>query len=307
MNALNWSLIAVAVVTGVAVYFGRKASKVPPPIPVDPPIQPPVPPASSGPRGIQKVFMLILENTDIGDALKQPYLARLALDGAQLKDHRGIRHPSQPNYIAFAAGRQIVKDNDIEDLDSLHLGDVVQGRGKTWQMFGDGYPSTDKNGKPFLDEDDGDYCRKHFPFLSFINVNRNLARAAACVQPGTAFDPNHLADFTLYIPDNEGNGHDSGVKKASQYVEGRFGKFFAKLPPGVLVIVVFDEDGGSDKNHVYCALSGDMVKRGGVATYKTNHFALHRLVAEVVGGKGLGDAASAPALLQDDALWSKPL
>src|SRR5438105_2796468 len=60
-------------------------------------------PASSRGR-FKKVVVVVLENTDYAEGLKQPFLASLAAKGALLTKFQAEAHPSQPNYIAMISG-----------------------------------------------------------------------------------------------------------------------------------------------------------------------------------------------------------
>src|SRR5690242_11202492 len=53
---------------------------------------------------INKVITVVLENTDFERAVNQPFMKRLAQEGALLNNYYAITHPSQPNYIALISG-----------------------------------------------------------------------------------------------------------------------------------------------------------------------------------------------------------
>jgi hypothetical protein len=82
----------------------------------------------------QKVFIVVLENTAYGDALAQPFLAGLAARGALLTNFFAEGHPSQPNYVALTAGSTygLTSNADIT-LDVSHIGDLLEGAGRTWK------------------------------------------------------------------------------------------------------------------------------------------------------------------------------
>jgi hypothetical protein len=52
----------------------------------------------------QKVMIVVLENADLQEALKQPGFAEFARHGALLNRFYAETHPSQPNYIALISG-----------------------------------------------------------------------------------------------------------------------------------------------------------------------------------------------------------
>src|SRR5689334_931672 len=61
---------------------------------------------------INHIIVVVLENTDYKDAIKQDFLADFAHTGALLTDSHGVIHPSQPNYIALASGSTHGVQND---------------------------------------------------------------------------------------------------------------------------------------------------------------------------------------------------
>jgi acid phosphatase len=59
-------------------------------------------PTAPGPARPDHVVIVMLENKDEGDVLRDgPYLASLTSVGASLTDMHGETHPSQPNYLAL--------------------------------------------------------------------------------------------------------------------------------------------------------------------------------------------------------------
>ncbi|KAG9295089.1 hypothetical protein G9A89_006070 [Geosiphon pyriformis] len=57
-----------------------------------------------------RVFILVLENTDFKDAYAVPYLKNLSTQGLFFTDYHGITHPSEPNYLAMISGQTFELD-----------------------------------------------------------------------------------------------------------------------------------------------------------------------------------------------------
>jgi len=113
-------------------------------------------------------MIIILENANYRDALAQPFLSNLAKRGALLSEFYAEARPSLPNYIALTAGTTAgLTSNAPVSLDLHHIGDLLEGKGKTWKVYAEAYP-----GHCFLGERSGTYVRKHVPFLSFENVRK---------------------------------------------------------------------------------------------------------------------------------------
>ena len=73
-----------------------------------------------------KLILVILENTNYEDAIRQPFQASLISQGTLLSNFSGIAHPSQPNYIALVSGAThgVIDDGSV-DLNAQHLGDQI--------------------------------------------------------------------------------------------------------------------------------------------------------------------------------------
>ena len=132
----------------------------------------------------ERVVVVVLENENASSAIAQPFLKRLAKQGAYLSAYRAITHPSQPNYIAMVAGDTHGVENDSNvDLDVRHLGDLLEARGLRWKVYAEGYPGSCR-----LDPRIGAYVRRHVPFISFKNVQNDPARCANIVCEAQFFD-----------------------------------------------------------------------------------------------------------------------
>ena len=242
--------------------------------------------SAAGPPGFKKAMVIVLENTDYEEALKQPFLSELARQGARFTNFSAEGRPSQPNYIAMIAGDTMgVTTNDNVDLEGPHLGDLLEAQGRSWKVYAEDYP-----GNCYLGATSGKYARRHVPFLSFTNVSRNPARCARVVD-GRALDQDFasgrgLPDFSLYIPNNNNNGHDTNPAYADRWLRNTFGKklqdpsFMADL----LVVVTFDEskpENGSKR--IYTVFLGPGVIPGSAVAYPANHINMLRTIEDAWG------------------------
>ncbi len=240
-------------------------------------------------KDIKKVVVIILENADIDSALSQPNFSKIAKKGALLSNYFGITHPSQPNYIALLSGStQGVTSNDSVDLPMRHLGDLLEENNKTWRTYGEDYP-----GKCFQGESSGNYVRKHMPFISFENIQKNRKRCRQVVSAETfASDLIHssLADFSLYIPNQLNNGHDTGVEYADSWLgEKMFTLLETKNPDkDTLFVVTFDEGSIFGDNKIYTVLFGAGVRVGATSMRPYSHFSLLKTIEMIFGVPSLG-------------------
>lgn len=251
--------------------------------------------AASGAPHFKKVFVVVLENEDAQSAAKQPFLAGLAKAGALLANYSGVSHPSQPNYLALTSGGTWgVRNDSPRKLDATHVGDLLEATGHSWKSYAEDYP-----GGCDLRATIGKYARKHEPFLSYLNVQQSAERCAHVVN-AAEFDRDlangALPDFSLYIPNDRNNGHDTGVAFADKWLAGRFGALLTdpRFMKGMLFVVVFDE--ADHGNRVYAALYGDMIQPGSVSDTAYDHYSLLRTIEDGLGLGSLGrnDAAATP-------------
>jgi hypothetical protein len=254
------------------------------------------------PAGIQHVIVVILENEDAVRALRQPFLSSLARRGALLRNFHAITHPSQPNYIALVAGSTLgVADDGRVDLDDTHLGDLLEARSLDWRVYAEHYPGNCYLGMRALTKKEGQYVRRHVPFLSFRNVQGNPQRCAKIV-PAEMLDRDitagTLPSFALYVPDNRDNGHDTGVEFADRWLRSRFEPLLAdpRFTTGTLLVLTFDESRFLGGNRIATLLVGEMIRAGTVSNDYYSHYSLLRTVEEIFGTGTLGrkDAASSP-------------
>lgn len=245
----------------------------------------------------QKVFVIVLENASAESTLRDPYMKSLLRRGAYLDQFFAIKHPSQPNYIAMTSGDvRGVSSNRLVNLDVKHIGDLLEARHKTWRQYASGYP-----GNCFLGETRRRYARKHVPFLSYINVQDDPLRCANVVDAAQLDQDivnGTLAEYSLYIPDLDEDGHHTGVGYAANWLRVAFDAKFKdpRFMKDMLVVITFDEDDGKHGNHIYTVLLGDSVKAGATTDARYDFYSLLRTIEDAfeLGTLGKKDATAKP-------------
>jgi hypothetical protein len=259
--------------------------------------QPDGPPPEFTQPAFERVLIVVLENENESDAIEQPFLKSLAARGAYLESYTAITHPSQPNYIAMTAGdvHGVTNDQPV-DLDVRHIGDLLEAAGRTWKVYAEGYP-----GGCALDARVGAYARKHVPFISFVNVQREPERCARIVGASGLLDDvaaGALPDYALYIPDMNNDGHDTNLVFADRWLAATFSPLLDDpgFMEGMLFVVTFDESKRLGGNRIYTALVGDSVVAGSVSKHPWNHYDLLRTIEETfhLGTLGLHDESARP-------------
>jgi hypothetical protein len=237
-----------------------------------------------------KVLLVIFENAEYHEALAQPFFAQFASEGALLTNMVAEGHPSQPNYLALVSGATHgVTTNKPVTVQARHVGDLLEAKGKSWKSYLEDYP-----GHCSTDAFFGTYVRKHNPFLSFLNVQRDMARCTAHLVDGATFHTDvqrgQLPDFALYVPNQINNGHDTDVGYAARWFASTFGALLHQPTgmQGLLAIATFDEAQGAGPNRIYTALRGDMVIPGAQCAAPTSHYSLLKLIEAAFGLGHLG-------------------
>ena len=244
----------------------------------------------------KKVMIVIFENIDYKAALGQPTFAKFAREGALLTNFYAEVHPSQGDYIALTAGDNygVTTDGNV-NLDVKHIGDLIEAKGKRWEIYLEQYP-----GGCFTGKSSGTYVRKHNPFISFKDIQNDTARCSAHLIEASALATDiqngTLPEFSLYIPDLNNDAHDTGVAYADRW----FSKFFGPLMndqhfmQDLLLVVSFDESGIFGGNHIYTAFYGDSVIAGSTGDARYDHYNLLRTIEDTLGLGTLGkkDAAA---------------
>lgn len=254
----------------------------------------------------KKVFIVLLENTDYSEALKQPFLADLAKQGALLTNYDAVSHPSYPNYLALTSGStQGRKDDNVIKIDAKNIADLLEAKGKTWKNYAEDHP-----GNCSL-KGVAKYAPKHIPFLSYADIQDNPERCSNHIvdsrQLPTDIQNGTLPDYSFYTPNLNNDGHDTNATYASQWLKSAFGPLLQdpKFITDTLFVVTFDEDDNFfGANQVYTVLYGPSVKAGSSSNSKLTHYSLLRTIEDTLGLGTLGqNDASAIAIT---GVWNEP-
>ncbi len=249
---------------------------------------------------LRKVMIVLLENESQESAVKQPFLASLLTKSGVADNYHGLTHPSEPNYVGLASGSTHgIKDDGVYNLDGRSLADLLEARGLTWKTYAEDYP-----GNCFAGSSKAQYMRKHNPFISFKNISGDSKRCAKIVNSKVMdadIASGTLPNFSFYIPNDDNNGHDTGVAFADKWLKSRFEKLLAdpRFAKDMTFIVTFDESSGSSStNHIYAIFTGEQVRAGSVTNVRYNHYDLLRTVEDGfgIGTLGLNDQAGNPIL-----------
>lgn len=240
-------------------------------------------------------IIVIFENTNYADALKQPVFQQLARGGALFSNFQALAHPSQGNYVGLTAGSLsgVGGDNPI-NLNVRNIVDLLEARGINWKVYAENYPGGCYTGISAS----GGYFRKHNPFISFVDIQTSPSRCAHIVE-AAEFDQDAangtMPEYVFYIPNIRNDGHDTGVAYANRWYAQRFASYLnsTSFMQNTVVITTFDESGNSSENQIYTSIFGPAVNPGNYST-PLNTVSILRLIEDNwnLGTLGTGDQST---------------
>jgi hypothetical protein len=238
----------------------------------------------------KKVMIVIFENMDYSEVINEPFFGGLAKNGANLTQFFAEVHPSQPNYIALTSGSmQGVKNDSNIDLNVKSIADLLEAQGKSWKVYIEGWP-----GNCYTGSRSGAYARKHNPFVSYLNIQKDKTRCNAHLVDASALpgdiSAGTLPDYSFYVPDLNNDGHDTDASFADRWYGGAFGPLLKdpKFTKDLLLVTTFDESSLSGGQHIYTTIWGDSVVPGSAPTTKYSHYSILRTIEDVLGLGTLG-------------------
>ncbi len=244
------------------------------------------------------VMVIVFENTSYSSALNQSYFSKLASDGALFTSFMAVAHPSQPNYIAMVGGDTLgVHGDGNVNLDQSHLGTLLNAKGLSWKIYAEDLPGT-----CFLGKTSGLYARKHVPLISFTNVQSNPSECAKIVNADelkTDLANHALPTYSMYIPNLNHDGHDTGVAYSNTWFEGAFKDIFSRsdVMKDTLFVITFDESENLlGKNQVFTVLYGANVMPGSKVNATLNHYSVLKMIEDrfQLGNLGRKDLTATP-------------
>jgi len=240
-------------------------------------------------------------------AASAPYINSLASGGAVLTHYDAIVSGSLPNYLAiFSGSTQGLTSSDCPaDLGTTsNLGAELLAKGFTFIGYSEGLPSAgstvctggavDAKGNPI-------YARKHNPWVDW-QVGGNIP--AADNQPFTAFPDPSGTDFSslpavsFVIPDLWDQMHDGPVSIGDQWLQANLGHYITwcqDASHNSLFILTFDEDEGSEGEHIPTIFYGAMVCPGQYGE-TVNHYNLCRTLTDMYGLSAMNNAVTATSI-----------
>lgn len=254
------------------------------------------------------VVIVIEENNSykgiIGN-IEAPYINQLANEGALFTNSFAITHPSQPNYLAlFSGSTHGIKDDRclILSLSGDNLANQLLKKGLSFAIYSESMPSI---GFDKCASENFYYERKHNPAANWQNNNI----PPEVNMPFEIFPSNFmkLPTVSIVIPNQNNDMHglhtELGlVRQSDNWLKSNLDAYlqWAKTNNSLLIIT-WDEDDGSDNNHIPTIFIGPMVKSGQYSTY-INHYTVLRTMIEMYGLSSIGHSADMQPIIE---VWKK--
>lgn len=215
-------------------------------------------------KAFDHIFIVFLENTDYDKAATDPTLMSYFPDAVHLDNYYGVTHPSEPNYIAASGGDYFgMADDGFYAIPSNYttIVDLLEPKGLTWRAYQEDAPTS-----CFKDfQNNGEYFRKHNPFIIYDSIANNATRCNNVV-PATQLQADlaagNMPNYAFYTPNMVNDGHNSTVAVASNWLKGFLTPLLADktFNNNTLVVVTFDEtETYTLPNRVLALLLGDSV------------------------------------------------
>jgi len=230
-----------------------------------------------------------MENYAYGEIIGSsaaPYLNDLAQKGASGGQYFATDHPSLPNYAELTSGQSF--PNATSDCDpsascdstATNIADRIEASGRSWKAY------EESMGAPCTMATTGQYAARHNPFVYYTDITSNQARCQAHV-----VDYSNLAadlqsapttpNYAFITPNVCNDMHDCSIATGDAWLAANMpailqSSAFTTQPS--LLVVVFDEDDGSQNNHVAMIAVGSGVKVGYTSPTTYNHYSLLKTI-----------------------------
>jgi len=238
----------------------------------------------------------MFENHGYNQVMNNSYWLPIIQNSFQLLNYHGVTHPSQPNYVAQLGGSYFTCTSDANcNLKQQNLVDLLDTKRVTWRAYMENYVSGDNGNCNLATSINAEYYRKHNPFMSFTDITNNLTRCQNIVSADTQFlidvKANNLTDLGYYTPNIDNDSHDQNLDYSGQYLTNWLNTNYYPYPNSwsqTLFMVTFDEDEGSEGNHVVAFFKGPNATPGQNGTDSYTHYSITKFVEQNWGLGNLG-------------------
>ena len=255
----------------------------------------PPPAAGTGPAGLPEpvhTVVVVMENHSYADVIGNgaaPFINSLARRGALFTRSYAITHPSEPNYLALFSGSThgVTDDGCPLSFTGPNLASGLLQVGRSFAGYAEDLPAP---GSPACSA--GEYARKHVPWADFANVPGSVSLPFTSF-PATDFA--RLPTVSFVVPDLCHDMHDCSVATGDAWLRAHLSGYAdSALTHRSLLVLTWDEDDGSQGNHIPTIFVGQQVRPGSYAEPVTHYRVLATIEAAYALPRDGQAAAAAP-------------
>jgi phosphatidylinositol-3-phosphatase len=205
-------------------------------------------------------IVIVFENRGYGQVIGSkaaPYLNELAHQGALFTHSYAITHPSQPNYLALFSGSThgVQSDSCPYYFKAPNLAADLLAAGKSFIGYAEDLPTV---GSQWCI--DGEYARKHVPWVDFRNVPASVSQPFASFPVGNY---SALPNVSWVIPNLCNDMHDCSISTGDAWLRANLSGYVNwAMTHDSLLIITFDEDEGTAVNQIPTIFVGQQVRPG---------------------------------------------
>jgi len=287
MRVLSLALAVVALVV-VSCSPPRVATTTPSPSLSDSPATPSPTAPETPPPAPPHVFVIVMENMNLGAALRSPSIERLAAKYVLATNYHAVSSPSLPNYLAMTSGSTWgIADDAYHALPAGGLGAQLTAAGVTWRAYMEGLTSAGCLRSPYP------YALKHNPFAYYGGACPENVVALDALDADLSAD---TPSFVWITPGLCHDGHDCPLSEAGPWLEDLVARIVASpawRDHGAL-FVVWDEGDGRSSDVPLIVASPGVESRRVDGSY--DHYSLLAAIEDRFGLPRLGAAKDARPL-----------
>ncbi|MFA6922106.1 MAG: alkaline phosphatase family protein [Gallionella sp.] len=245
------------------------------------------------------VVVVIEENrgyNQIMDKLNSDsYIHQLARRGMLLTKSYGVTHPSQPSYLAlFSGSTQGITSNTCPlEFSTDNLASSLISKGLGFASFSESLPSVGDTSCMW-----GPYRRKHNPVANWPQ----LAASVNLRFEDFPQDFSKLPTVSFVIPNQNNDMHDGSFGTADEWLKNHVQPYVEwAFRHNSLLILTWDEDNGTEGNHIVTILAGPMIKPG-ISDQRVNHYNVLRTLLDLYDLPAIGASRDLSPILN---IWNK--
>jgi hypothetical protein len=238
------------------------------------------------------IAVIVMENEEYGGIVgssSAPYINSLARRYALARSAYAIAHPSLPNYLALTGGSTFGISSDCTDCSVPGSGVAGQlaARHVSWRAYMEDLPHP-----CFTGSSNGDYAKKHDPFVYFRALVADPAQCANVVPLSTlaASERSHsLPRFIWITPNLCHDMHDCDTATGDRFLRSLVPSLLAALGPRGLLILTWDEGSSDDGccgrasgGHIATILAGGLVRPHSSMAKPVDHYSVLQLVEDLL-------------------------